>query len=113
MTLKAIIDKALKDQNRSMSWLALEMNKTFDGLKLSLVKESIKYTDIKRMAAILKIPASYFFQEEDWIENMVAEEKIEYFSLKTELSSCKELTETLKSQLADKERIINLLSEDR
>lgn len=113
MKLKAIIDKTLKEQNRSLSWLAAEMDKTFDGLKLSLVKESIKYTDIKKMAAILKVPASYFFKEEDWLENMVAEEKIEYSSLKTELTACKELSETLKSQISDKERIINLLSEKR
>ena len=112
MQLKDIVDKALKNQNRSLSWLAGEMNKTFDGLKLSLVKGSIKYTDLKRMADILKVPASLFFEEE-LIENMVAEERAGYFSLKSELSSCKELTDTLKSQLADKEKIIGLLSEKR
>ena len=109
MELKNIVDKALKDKNRSLSWLAAEMNKTFDGLKLSLVKGSIKYTDIKKMADILQIPASTFFHEDE-ITNMVAEDRVEYVSLKTELSSCKELASTLKSQLADKEKIIELLS---
>lgn len=109
MELKNIVDKALKDKNRSLSWLAAEMNKTFDGLKLSLVKGSIKYTDIKKMAGILQIPASTFFDEEE-ITYMVAEDRVEYVSLKTELSSCKELASTLKNQLADKEKIIELLS---
>ena len=113
MMLKKVVDKALKDQNRSLSWLAGEMNKTFDGLKLSLVKGSLKYTDIIRMTEILKLPASYFFQEESILDNMVEEEKVEYFNLKSELSSCKELTATLKSQLADKEKIIELLTQVR
>lgn len=113
MKLKAIIDILLRDQNRSLSWLAAEMNKTFDGLKLSLVKESIKYIDIKRMAVILDVPAACFFKEEDRNDYVLAEEKVEYSSLKTELAACKELVETLKSQISDKERIINLLSEKR
>jgi len=111
MELKDIVDKALKEQNRSLSWLAAEMDKTFDGLKLSLIKGSIKYTDLKKMADILKVSAAYFFREDSILDNMLAEEKAEYFSLKSELNSCKELTAALKSQLADKEKIIALLSE--
>lgn len=110
MKLKDIVDKSLKDQNRSLSWLAAEMNKTFDGLKLSLIKGSIKYTDIKKMAEVLKVPASTFFLEEGILENMVSEEKVEYSSLRSELNSCRELATTLKNQVQDKERIIELLS---
>jgi hypothetical protein len=113
MELKKIVDKALKDQNRSLSWLAGEMNKTFDGLKLSLVKGSIKYIDIIKMADVLKVPAAYFFEEESLMESMVEEERIEYYSLKSDLNSCKELTKTLKSQLVDKEKIIELLNQAR
>ncbi len=109
MELKKIVDQLLKDQNRPLSWLAVEMNKTFDGLKLSLTKESIKYSDLKRMSEILKVPASVFF-DEPASENFVSEEEVPYLGLKKELASCRELTEALKSQLNDKEKIINLLS---
>jgi len=34
MSLKEIIDQILKDKHRSLSWLAAEMGKTFDGLRL-------------------------------------------------------------------------------
>ncbi len=113
MKLKDLVDKILKDRNRSLSWLAAEMNKTFDGLKLSLVKGSIKYTDLKKMAEVLNVSASAFFQEDEQFENMLAEEKVEYLSTKNQLTSCKELASTLKSQLIDKEKIIALLSEKR
>ncbi|MFD2161423.1 hypothetical protein ACFSJU_03410 [Paradesertivirga mongoliensis] len=113
MELKKIVDTALKDQNRSLSWLAGEMNKTFDGLKLSLVKGSLKYTDIKKMAEILKLPAGYFFGEDRFSGNIVEEEKGDYTAQKGELNACKELAATLKSQLADKEKIIELLSQSR
>ena len=109
MGLKDIVDKILKDQNRSLSWLAVEMNKTFDGLKLSLVRGSLKYTDIKKMSEILKVSPLVFFEGEIITENIVAEERIGYYSLKMELDACKELTTTLKNQVADKEKIIGLL----
>lgn len=111
MKLKSLVDKALKEQQRSLSWLAGEMDKTFDGLKLSLVKGSLKYTDIIKMAESLNLPASYFFEEEAVPENMAEEEAVEYQGIKSELKSCKELNAALKSQLADKDRIIELLSE--
>lgn len=109
MKLKNIVDRLLKEQNRSLSWLAGEMNKTFDGLKLSLVKESIKYSDLKRMSEILHVPASVFF-DEPVFENLLAETATPYSGLKNELSSCRELVDALKSQLKDKEKIISLLS---
>ena len=112
MRLKEIVDKALKDKNRSLSWLATEMNKTFDGLKLSLIKESLKYSDIKKMSEILGLPAAYFF-EEDGQRNILEEESITYPNLRMELNSCRELCVILKNQLADKEKIIELLSEKR
>lgn len=114
MHLKEIVNKILKERNRSLSWLAMEMGKTFDGLKLGLTKGSIKYTDLKRMANILEIPVSGFFEESsaskgEILKNMLEEEEVYYISMKNELSSCKELVNTLKSQLKDKEKIIELL----
>ncbi len=104
----------LKERNRSLSWLAMEMGKTFDGLKLSLTRGSIKYTDLKRMANILDIPVSELFEESSdneagILKSTLGEEEAQYISMKNELSSCKELINTLKSQLKDKEKIIELL----
>ena len=118
MYLKEIVNKILKERNRSLSWLAMEMGKTFDGLKLSLTKGSIKYTDLKRMANVLDIPVSKFFEENSADEGMLpkhtlGEEKTQYTSMKNELSSYKELINTLKSQLKDKEKIIDLLSKTK
>lgn len=111
--LKDIVDGLLKAENRPLSWLATEMKMTFDGLKLSLLKGSLKYNDIKRMAAILKVQPDQFFHA---VENepgrfAVAEDGATYASLKNELIYYKDLVDTLKSQLRDKERIIDLLSE--
>lgn len=110
MELKDIVDKILKNQNRSLSWLALEMDKTFDGLKLSLIKGSLKFTDLKKMAEILKVSPVVFFEGEIVSENLVAEDRVGYYSLKMELEACRELTTSLKGQVADKEKIIGFLS---
>lgn len=113
MSLKAIIDQILKDKQRSLSWLALNMGKTFDGLRLGLINESIKYKDILTMAKILNVSPRIFFtdpEEEFSTEqiNLVAEPVTEYGD---GLKSYKELTAALKDQLKDKERIISLLSQ--
>lgn len=118
MYLKEVVNKMLKERNRSLSWLAMEMGKTFDGLKLGLTRGSIKYTDLKRMANILDIPVSGFFEESSdneggILKNTLGEEEAQYISMKNELNSCKELIITLKSQLKDKERIIELLSKTK
>ena len=118
MYLKEVVNKMLKDRNRSLSWLAMEMGKTFDGLKLGLTRGSIKYTDLKRMADILDIPVSSFFEEPldnegGTQKNVLFEEEGQYLSIKNELTSCKELIRTLKSQLKDKEKIIELLSKTK
>jgi hypothetical protein len=115
MYLKEVVNKILKERNRSLSWLAMEMGKTFDGLKLGLTRGSIKYIDLKRMADILGIPVSGFFEEGSdheggVLKNIFLEEKPQYISLKNEMNSYKELIITLKNQLKDKEKIIELLS---
>jgi len=107
--LKEIVDALLKKHNRSLSWLAMEMGKTFDGLKLSLIKESIKYADLKRMAEVLEVSPGVFF-DSDASQISIAEEGEPSYGLQSELRSCRELSETLKSQLKDKEYIIQLLT---
>ena len=59
--LKRIVDDLLKERERTLSWLARQMDKTFDGLKLSLIKGSIKYTDLLRMAEVLGVDVCWFF----------------------------------------------------
>lgn len=119
MQLKEIVDDLLKQRNRSLSWLAQQIGKTFDGLKLSLLKESVKYSDVKRIAEVLNVsPGSLFpehdeqLQEDNYTDkgNILEEENFQYGSLRKELVACKELTGTLKDQLKDKEKIIELLN---
>lgn len=112
MSLKANIDQILRDKNRSLSWLALNMGKTFDGLRLGLINESIKYKDMLIMAEILRVsPCTFFKTPEDDLniqqDNIVNESTTAYG---TSLKSCRELADALKDQLKDKERIILLLS---
>lgn len=112
MDIKSTVDEILKTKNRSLSWLAVEMEKTFDGLKLSLVRGSIKYNDIILMSKILEVQPSYFFEndQETGTSISAAEEEPEYSSLKRELKVCKEMIAALKDQIKDKEKIISLLS---
>jgi len=118
MQLKSVVDGLLKEKNRSLSWLAEEMGKTFDGLKLSLVKGSIKYNDLIEMAKVLEVLPAVFFQTEVNIYatetdiSTLAEPREEYGGdVKSNLKNCKELLAALKDQLKDKEKIISLLSD--
>lgn len=120
MTLKTIVDGLLKEKNRPLSWLAEEMSKTFDGLKLSLIKGSIKYNDLIEMARILEVSPSIFFQTgldayavTNTDPQLLSESKENYSDTKAGLKSCKEMLAVLKEQIKDKETIISLLSRDR
>ena len=117
MYLKETVARLLKNKNRSLSWLALEMGKSFDGLKLSLVKGSIKYLDIILMAKILETHPGELFESEqggyspeEW-RNALEEGETQYKNIKNELTACRELNEALKTQVTDKERIIALLTQ--
>jgi lambda repressor-like predicted transcriptional regulator len=117
MQLKQIIDDLLKERNRSLSWLAQNTGKTFDGLKLSLTKESLKYSDVKKIAQVLDVSVCKLFAEPTYkpthekINSNFEEESITYSNAtQKELEACKELNITLKNQLKDKELIIQLLS---
>ncbi|MBE9600866.1 hypothetical protein [Pedobacter sp. MC2016-24] len=118
MNLKQTVDAILKSKSRSLRWLATEMDKTPDGLKLSLVRHSIKYIDIISMSAILDVPISKFFEPEPASEQdqekalLAAEQKTEDIDLKNSLKAYRELISTLKDQIKDKDRIIKLLDKD-
>lgn len=118
MVLKSIVDELLKEKGRSMTWLSIEMEKTFDGLKLSLTRGSIKYNDIIAMAKALDVPPATFFQTELPLYNnkvsqsLVGDQKGEYSDLKNSLKNCKEMLTTLKDQIKDKDKIISLLSKE-
>lgn len=107
--LKNIVDKLLKEHSRPLSWLAGQMDMTSEGLRLSLIKGSIKYNDLKRMSTVLDVPVSVFFSEHA-PDSIASEDKVQYGGLKSELASCREVIEALKGQLKDKERIINLIA---
>ena len=115
MLLKGVVDEILKEKNRPLSWLAEEMGKTFDGLKLSLIRGSIKYNDIIAMARTLEVSTDVFFPDEvnpysnRKNPNFLGEAATGYASAKNELKNCKEMISTLRDQIKDKEMIIALL----
>ncbi|MES2457657.1 MAG: hypothetical protein V4594_19020 [Bacteroidota bacterium] len=117
MQLKSTVDGLLKEKNRSLSWLAEEMGKTFDGLKLSLVKGSIKYNDLIEMAKKLEVSPTIFFDQaanrhvtETGVSILAEPREVYGEDLKGNLRNCRELLATLKDQIKDKEKIISLLS---
>jgi len=118
MVLKSIVDELLKEKGRSLTWLSTEMEKTFDGLKLSLTRGSIKYNDIITMAKVLEVTPATFFQSEvapytrKASQSLVGDQKEEYSDLKSSLKNCKEMLTTLKDQIKDKDKIISLLSKE-
>lgn len=118
MALKSVVDQLLKEKGRSMTWLSIEMEKTFDGLKLSLTRGSIKYNDIIAMAKALEVPPATFFQTEvtpynnKASQSLMGDQKGEYSDLKNNLKNCKEMLTTLKDQIKDKDKIISLLSKE-
>ncbi len=116
MYLKTIVNEILKKNNRSLSWLSVEMNKTFDGLKLSLLKGSLKYNDLILMSKILNVPPTIFFEETNPTHLLDKEDlkapdaEHETSILEMELKNHKEMLSTLRDQLKDKDKIISLLS---
>jgi hypothetical protein len=118
MSLKTVVDDLLKEQKRSFSWLATEMGRTIDGLKLSLINETIKFSDLKKMQTILNVPIAVFF------ENTISTQKIKGNNNnlnqgsgsvtitaegKSEIEYLKRMIEVLEKQLKDKDLIIELL----
>jgi hypothetical protein len=63
MNLKQQIENILEGQQRTLGWLAGEMDKTLEGFKLSLTNESIKYADLKKLISILNVPIQTLFAD--------------------------------------------------
>ncbi|MCD0487271.1 hypothetical protein LPB86_03465 [Pedobacter sp. MC2016-14] len=119
MALKSIVDDLLLSKNRSLTWLSKEMSKTFDGLKLSLNKETLKYKDLILMAKVLEVHPAMLFKSDSVVNYgnndtypMLSEEEAKYSDLKGNLKNCREMVSALKDQIKDKEKIIILLSKD-
>ena len=116
MYLKTIVGEILKKHNRSLSWLSVEMNKTFDGLKLSLLKGSMKYNDLILIAKILNGPPTVFFEETNPThctqkeELKIVDGEHHHSQLEIENRNYKDMILTLREQLKDKDKIISLLS---
>jgi len=113
MQLRTIVERILRERNHNLSWLALQMGKTFDGLRLGLIKGSVKYNDLILMAEKLGVTPGELFpmtEAEEIGKMSLAEQQIQYRSMQSELQSCKEMASVLKEQLKDKELIIELLN---
>ncbi|MBK0383555.1 hypothetical protein I5M32_11360 [Pedobacter sp. SD-b] len=118
MDLKKIIDEILKQKEKPLSWLALEMEKTYAGFRLSLSNETLKYSDIKKMAEILNVPVSLFFEVNNTqkikgnynsqISSSIVNDSQEKYKTKYEVEN-----EYLKQQIIDKEEIIKLLKSNK
>jgi len=115
MNLKAKVSVLLKERNRTMSWLAKEMDRTFDGLKGSLVNGSIKYVDLVKLLDILSVSPQVLFEDPTYSQDskktrtLLADNAGEYLAIKRDLANCTEIVAGLKSQIKDKEKIISLM----
>ena len=115
MDIKNIVDTLLVEKDRTMTWLAEQTGRTYDGLRLSLIRKTIKYSDLVKVAKVLEVAPRIFFEDEPipYKESPVSklhEEEIKYSDLKGNLKNCKEMVATLKDQLKDKEKLISLMN---
>lgn len=97
------------------------MDRTAEGLKLALINETLKYSDIKKMVQILNVPITILFEQGGTIQKIkgnyntqashsqVGEPELVY---KKENELLKEQVEQLKDQLADKAKIIELMAKN-
>jgi hypothetical protein len=114
--LKEIVDNILKDLDKPLSWLGLEMEMTYAGFRGSLLNESLKYGDLKKMAKILNVPISILFEGSTQkikgnyntqINSSIVGESEAIYGSKYENILNENLF--LKQQIKDKEEIIKLL----
>ncbi|RZK76703.1 MAG: hypothetical protein EOO92_14200, partial [Pedobacter sp.] len=64
MKLKEKVDKLLKEQNLTKTWLANKVGMKLDGLRYSLNNHSLKFDEVFMMAEALQIPLSELFPEQ-------------------------------------------------
>jgi hypothetical protein len=121
MALLQAVENALESRKRTMSWLASEMDRTLEGFKLSLKNETIKYSDLKKMISILDTPIQFFFEGNTTVQkirgnyNTQASDAMilhdpEAIYKKMEVEGLQKQVALLESQLIDKDKIIELLS---
>jgi len=104
--VKDIVAELLKKDKRSASWLSEKMGMTPDGLRLSLVNETIKYSSVVRLCGILGVRASLLFGEEERLTSeLVKHDEIASIPRNDERTIIK----LLKEQIKDKQLIIDLL----
>jgi len=104
MTVKDIVDDLLKKEKRSASWLSKEMGMTPDGLRLGLLKESIKYSSIVQLCGILGVKAGVLFGEGEVLRTAIDDKQG---------NDDRQLVRLLKEQVRDKQLIIDLLIKER
>lgn len=120
MNLKSIIDAELKRTGKTFKWLVGQVGISNDGLKAGLENETIKLKDFKKLVSILNIPIQSFFEGDVTIQrikgdynmqanqSLVSEPDVEYKKMRIE--ALQKQVEQLESQLLDKNKIIELLS---
>jgi len=116
MDIKNIVDTLLIEKDRPMTWLAEQIGRTYDGLRLSLIRKTIKYSDLVKVAKVLEVEPRIFFGDREPVPykespvSTLKEEEVKYADLKGNLKNCKEMVAALKDQLKDKEKIISLMN---
>ena len=107
MILKETVADLLKKEKRSASWLSKEIGMSVDGFRLSLEKESIKYSSIVQLCGILGVKASLLFGEEKVLRVALDDKQSNDDAPKR--GSHSEVIRLLKSQVKDKDLIISML----
>lgn len=120
MTLKSIIDAELSKKGKTFKWLVGEVGISHDGLKAGLENETIKLRDFKKMMAVLNLPIQNYFEgatiqkikgdHNNQNTGMLMNNEPDAVYKKLQVDSLIREIELLRSQLADKDKIIELLS---
>ena len=112
MSIQTIVEDLLNEQHKSKAWLSRQIKKTEAGMAYSFKVESIKYRDLKILAAALEISPALLF--EDGYQNYKTEQENAqlkdpaetYQNPEAELKNCREKIKSMKSQLIDKNKLI-------
>lgn len=64
MTVGEKIKKLVEDNDRTLSWLAKQVEMSRSGFNSMLDTDSIKVSTLKKIAEVFKVPIDYFFSDE-------------------------------------------------
>ena len=119
MNFRERVEQALEALNRPMSWLANELDMTPEGLKISLDKETVKLSALKKMHTVLNMPLHYYFEHNMYSQSIRGDHNTQQShssiaaepatAYKLELEFLREKVTMLEKQVGDKEEIITLL----